>query len=168
MKSRGTTWDWINYLPHSLEVFKGNQPIFIEALFSVIFFKILSPNVSFSFQFKKQLTFLVKLFFFNIESYNILKFHSCQIFFNKIDSVRLIISSHRPITKFNVFLGNFLRSKTKIIGQLLNCTLLPKDIINTVFVITLLYKSIRSYLFHSIYNRFSIFYCPGVTTEIAS
>jgi len=48
MKSRGTTWDWINYLPHSLEVFKGNQPIIIEALFSVIFFKILSPNVSFS------------------------------------------------------------------------------------------------------------------------
>ncbi|GAI69550.1 unnamed protein product, partial [marine sediment metagenome] len=43
MKSRGTTWDWIKYLPHSLEVFKGNQPIFIEALFSVFFFKILSP-----------------------------------------------------------------------------------------------------------------------------
>jgi len=37
-----------------------------------------------------------------------------------------------------------------------------------LFVITLLYKSIRSYLFHSIHNRFSIFYCPGVTTEIAS
>ena len=49
MKSRGTTWDWINYLPHSLEVFKGNQPITIEVLFSVILFKILSPNVSFSF-----------------------------------------------------------------------------------------------------------------------
>jgi hypothetical protein len=53
MKSRGTTWDWINYLPHSLEVFKGNQPIIIEALFSVIFFKILSPNASFSSSFKK-------------------------------------------------------------------------------------------------------------------
>ncbi len=66
MKSRGTTWDWINYLPHSLEVFKGNQPIIIEALFSVIFFKILSPNVSFSSSFKEWLTFLVKLFFFYI------------------------------------------------------------------------------------------------------
>jgi hypothetical protein len=49
MKSRGTTWDWINYLPHSLEVFKGNQPIIIEALFSVVLFKILSPAVSLSF-----------------------------------------------------------------------------------------------------------------------
>jgi hypothetical protein len=63
MKSRGTTWDWIKYLPHSLEVFKGNQPIFIEALFSVFFFKMLSPNASFSFSFKEWLTFLVKLFF---------------------------------------------------------------------------------------------------------
>ncbi len=49
MKSRGTTWDWINYLPHSLEVFKGNHPIIIEALFLVILFKILSPVVSLSF-----------------------------------------------------------------------------------------------------------------------
>jgi len=49
MKSRGATWDWINYLPHSLEVFKGNQPIIIEALYSVILFKILSPAVSLSF-----------------------------------------------------------------------------------------------------------------------
>ena len=66
MKSRGTTSDWINYLPHSLEVFKGNQPIFIEALFSVFFFKILSPNASFSSSSKEWLTFLVKLFVFYI------------------------------------------------------------------------------------------------------
>ena len=55
MKSRGTTWDWINYLPHSLEVFKGNQPIIIEALFSVIFFKILSADVSLSYNLKNDL-----------------------------------------------------------------------------------------------------------------
>jgi len=83
MKSRGTTWDWINYLPHSLEVFKGNQPIIIEALFSVTFFKILSADVSLSFYLKNDLLSSLNYSFLIFGDNNTLKFHSCQIFFTK-------------------------------------------------------------------------------------
>jgi len=35
-----------------------------------------------------------------------------------------------------------------------------------LFVITLLYKSIRSYLFHSIYDSFNILCCPCIASKI--
>ena len=85
MKSRGTTWDWINYLPHSLEVFKGNQPVIIEVLFSVIFFLRCFHQMHLSlYNLKDGLLSSLNYSFLIFEMYNTLKFHSCQIFLKNI------------------------------------------------------------------------------------